>query len=68
MDVATVTMMNGVLATRQQWMDRWWHNGDERLEDNATAMQRRWSNATAMDVAMMMDVATSNGDGHLVGW
>ncbi len=46
-------------------MDCWQHNGDGRLEDNATAMQRRWSNATEMDGITVMDVATGNGDGHL---
>jgi hypothetical protein len=68
MDVATVTTMNGVLAMQQQWMDRWWRNGDGRLEDNATAMQRQWSNVTEMDGAMVMDIAMGNGDGCLVGW
>jgi hypothetical protein len=49
-------------------MDHWQRNGDGRLEDNTTAMQRGWSNATEMDGPTVMDVATEDGNGQLVGW
>ncbi len=62
------TAMNGLLAMQQQWMDHWRRNGDGRLEDNAMATRRQWSNATDMDGAMVMDVAMGNGNGQLVGW
>ncbi len=36
------------------------------LEDGVTAMQRRWSNATALDGVKVMDVATATAmDGLL---
>ncbi len=66
MDVATVTTINSVLATRQRWMDCWQRDGDGRLEKNATAMQRQWSNAMEMDGATVMDIATGDGDARLV--
>jgi hypothetical protein len=67
MDVATVTIMNGMLATRQQWMDCWWRDGDGRLKDNVMATQRQWSNATEMDGTTVMDIVMGDGNGHLVG-
>ncbi len=56
--VSNATTMDGLLAAY----------GDGRLEDNVTAMQRRWSNATEMDGATVMDVAMGDGNGQLVGW
>ncbi len=49
-------------------MDCWRRDGDGKLEDNATATQRQWSNVTEMDGTTVMDVVTSNGNGQLVGW
>ncbi len=48
-------------------MDCRQRNGDERLEDNATATQKQWINTTEMDGVTVMDVATGDGNGHLVG-
>jgi hypothetical protein len=67
-DVMMAMAMNGVLATWWQWMDRWQHNGDGRLENNVTVTWRQWSNATKMDGATVMDDVMGDGNGQLVGW